>query len=120
MGVPYFVVASQPQGFVVGSDGDIGRAAVEMGIVGIALLLLIIFGLLPAAARAVRELRDVDADDIALGAGALIGATGIIILVGSPLSSSPHALVWWILLGALLKLAMLREQRAQEFVEARP
>ncbi len=114
VGVPFFVVNAQPQGFVVGSDGDIGRAAVEMGVVGVALLLLIVLGLLPAAARAVRTLRDADADDLALGAGALIGATGLIILIGSPLSSSPHALIWWILLGALLKLALLREHRAQE------
>lgn len=117
VGVPYFVVSAQPQGFVVGSDGEIGRAAVEMGIVGIALLLVIVLGLLPPAARAVRALRDGDADDLALGAGALIGATGLIILIGSPLSASPHALIWWILLGSLLKLAMLQE-RSREAAEA--
>jgi len=114
VGVPFFVVNAQAPGFVVGSDGDIGRAAVEMGIVGVALLLLIVLGLLPAVARAVRVLRDAEADDVALGAGALIGATGLIILIGSPLSASPHALIWWILLGALLKLAMLRERGERE------
>ncbi len=118
VGVPFFVVSAQPQGFVVGSDGDIGRAAVEMGLVGIALLLVILFGLLPPAARAVRALRDGDADDLALGAGALIGATGLIILIGSPLSSSPHALIWWILLGALLKLAMLQREAAEAASQA--
>jgi hypothetical protein len=118
VGVPYFIVAAQPQGFIVGSDGDIGRAAVEMGLVGIALLLLIVVGLLPAAARAVRVLREGDADDIALGVGPLIGATGLTILIGSPLSATPHAIIWWVLLGALLKLSMLREDSATEAQQA--
>ena len=37
VGVPYTIMRSYPSGYIVGSDGDIGRAAVEMGIFGLIL-----------------------------------------------------------------------------------
>jgi hypothetical protein len=107
VGVPYRIMQSYPPGFIVGSDGDIGRAAVEMGVFGLLLLVLILVALLPYAARAVKALVGTRSEDLALGAGALVLANGILILIGSPLSSTPHATVWWFMLGALLKLTVL-------------
>lgn len=110
VGVPYRIVQSYPAGYIVGSDGDIGRAAVEMGVFGVLLLVVVLIVLLPHAARAVRYLVGTDAEDVALGVGALVLANGSLILIGSPLSSAPHATIWWFLLGALLKLATLETQ----------
>lgn len=107
VGVPFGIVQSYPEGFFRGSDGDIGRAAVEMGVFGIVLLLLIVAGLLPYALRAVRALRASAADDVALGIGAIVLSTAIVILIGSPLSASPHATIWWFMVGGLFKLWMM-------------
>ena len=114
VGVPFSMFIAQPPGFFVGSDGDIGRAGVEMGIIGIVLLALIIFALLPYAARAARILVGTDAEDIALGAAPLIVGTGVGVLIGSPFASAPHGTIWWFLLGALLKLAMIAEEENRE------
>ena len=110
VGVPYTIYRSFPQGYFRGSDGDIGRAAVEMGVFGIILLVVIVVALLPHAARAMRHLVGSHAEDVGLGCGALIISTGVLLLIGSPLSSVPHATIWWFLLGALLKLSMLRSE----------
>ena len=40
---------------------------------------------------------------------ALVLANGALLLIGSPLSATPHATIWWFLLGALLKLSTLEE-----------
>ncbi len=108
--MPFRIFASYPEGYFRGSDGDIGRAAVEMGLFGILLLAVIVVALLPHVARATRDLLGTESEDAALGAGPLILSTGILILIGSPLSSAPHATIWWFMLGALLKLAMLRHE----------
>ncbi|MBI4503057.1 MAG: hypothetical protein HY700_18105 [Gemmatimonadetes bacterium] len=113
VGVPFSIFTSQPTGFFMGSDGDIGRAAVEMGIIGILLLFLIIAGLLPYAARAARVLAGTEAEDLALGIAPLLITTGLGVLIGSPFASAPHGIIWWYLLGTLLKLAMLEEQRRE-------
>jgi hypothetical protein len=113
VGVPYRIFLSYPTEFFRGSDGDIGRAAVEMGVFGLLLLIVILVALLPHAARATRALVGTQAEDVALGAGPLIIATGILLLIGSPLSSVPHATIWWFMLGALLKLAMLQDEPAE-------
>jgi hypothetical protein len=107
VGVPYTIMRSYPPGYIVGSDGDIGRAAVEMGIFGLLLLVLILVALMPYAARAMRQAIDTEAEDLGLGLGALVLASGIMLLIGSPLSSTPHAMIWWFFLGALLRLAVL-------------
>lgn len=107
VGVPFGIVNAQPQGFFVGSDGDIGRAAVEMGVFGLLLLGLIVLGLIPYAAHALRALVGSYAEDLALGMGPLVVATSMIIFVGSPLSAAPHGIIWWFSLGTLLKLDML-------------
>jgi hypothetical protein len=113
VGVPYTIFRSYPQGYFRGSDGDIGRAAVEMGVFGVILLVVIVVALLPHAARAMRHLVGSHAEDVALGSGALIISTGVLLLIGSPLSSVPHATIWWFLLGALLKLSMIRRDEEQ-------
>ena len=118
VGVPYTIMRSYPPGYIVGSDGDIGRAAVEMGVFGLALVALIVIALMPYAARAVRYLVGTRAEDIGLGFGALVVANGITILIGSPLSSTPHATIWWFVLGALLKLPAL--ERSEPPTEAPP
>lgn len=111
VGVPFQIFQSMPANFFTGSDGDIGRAAVELGIFGLLLLLLIIVGLLPHVARATTQIVETQADDVALGVGALVVSTGVILLIGSPLTSAPHGVIWWFFLGALLKLAMLDDDR---------
>jgi hypothetical protein len=111
VGVPYRLVGTMPRGFFVGSDGDIGRAAVELGVFGLALLLVVIAYLLPMAYRAtwITLDRGGEAEDVTLGAGALVLSTGALVLIGSPLSTTPHGVVWWFLLGAIVKLAMIRQ-----------
>jgi hypothetical protein len=113
VGVPFQIVQSYRPGFIQGSDGDIGRAAVEMGIVGVVLVVILMASLLPYAVRALRSLRGSPDEDAALGAGALVVATGVLLLIGSPLSSAPHATIWWFMLGALLKLQVLAAGRPE-------
>jgi hypothetical protein len=110
VGVPYTIVQSYAPGFIRGSDGDVGRAAVEMGGFGILLVIALMVSLLPYAIRALRQLRHSALEDAALGAGALVVATGLLLLIGSPLSSAPHATIWWFMLGALLKLQVLEPE----------
>jgi len=115
VGVPFQIFNSMPAGFFQGSDGDVGRATVELGIFGLLLLLLIVVVLIPYAARATRQLVQTTADDVALGLGALVVSTGVILLIGSPLTSAPHGVIWWFFLGALLKLAMLDDEDPEAF-----
>lgn len=110
IGVPFAITNRMPQDYFVFSDGDIGRAAVEMGVIGVLLLVLVLFGLIRYAPYAVRMLRNTTADDVALGIGALLLSTAVLILIGSPLSSAPHGLIWWFLFGALLKLSIIRHE----------
>ena len=110
VGVPYMIFRSYPSGYFRGSDGDIGRAAVEMGIFGVILLLIIVVALLPHAASAAKRLRSTQAQDLGLGIGAVVIATGALVIIGSPLSSVPHATIWWFLLGALLKVRMMADE----------
>ncbi|HWP37161.1 MAG TPA: hypothetical protein VNL18_06355 [Gemmatimonadales bacterium] len=112
VGVPFQIVQSYRPGFIQGSDGDIGRAAVEMGVVGVLLVIVLMVSLLPYAVRALRHLRGSPDEDAAVGAGALVVATGVLLLIGSPLSSAPHATIWWFMLGALLKLQVLNAERS--------
>src|SRR5262245_14849209 len=84
VGVPFSMVRSMPRDFFVFSDGDIGRAAVELGIVGLILLAVILLVMLPYVARAVRELLGGTVEDVALGAGPLVLACGALLLIGSP------------------------------------
>ena len=115
VGVPFQVFQAQPTGFFVGSDGDLGRAAVELGVVGIALLALVVVAVVPHAMRAARELMDSDSRDVGLAVGGIIVATGILIMIGSPLTTAPHGTIWWFLTGGLLKLSAI--QRHNKMVE---
>jgi len=114
VGVPFAIFRSYPPGYFRGSDGDIGRAAVELGFLGVLLLLGVAIGLVPAVWRAVRLLRRTAAQDIALGAGVPVLCTGAAILIGSPLAAAPHAIIWWFFLGVLLKLATLEARQLLE------
>lgn len=107
VGVPFQLYRAQPAGFFVGSDGDIGRAAVELGVFGILLLLLIVVVLLPYGARVMRALRNTPSFGLALGIGALVLSATVVLLIGSPLSTAPHGVIWWFLFGAVLKLWLL-------------
>src|SRR6266571_2671941 len=49
VGVPFALAQSMPANYFTFSDGDVGRAAVEMGIVGVGLVLIIVVGFLPYA-----------------------------------------------------------------------
>lgn len=118
VGVPFAISARMPQGYFVFSDGDIGRAAVELGLVGLILLGFVVLGLLPRAVPMARTLVPGPDSDLALGIGALIISSGIVILIGSPLSSTPHALIWWFMLGALIRLWMLRPAEQAEAGDA--
>ena len=116
VGVPYRWVASMPRGFFGWSDGDVGRAAIEMGVIGVGLVLVIALYLLPVAYRSARVLLSEghEEEDIAMGVGALVLSTGALVLIGSPLSTVPHGIIWWFLLGALIKLAVLKLRRPAE------
>jgi cell division protein FtsW (lipid II flippase) len=100
-----------PYNYFVFSDGDIGRAAVELGLMGLIVLAFVIFGLLPRLARVARRFAHGLESDLALGIGALVLSSGVVILIGSPLSTTPHAIIWWFLFGALIRLWI---QRAHE------
>lgn len=119
VGVPFAIATGMPAGYFVFSDGDAGRAAVEMGVVGLVLLALLVFVLLPFAHRAARVLRASAQDDLALGIGPLVLGTGVLVLIGSPLSTAPHGVIWWFLFGALVKVAML-EQRGRAAAAGAP
>ena len=110
VGVPFSIVTAMPADFFVFSDGDIGRAAVELGIIGLIILGIIALGIIPWAMRAVRLLVGTASEDIGLGIGALVVSVGLVILIGSPLSSAPHGIIWWFLLGALFKLTLLESE----------
>jgi len=110
IGVPYQIVARMPRDYFVFTDGDIGRAAVELGIVGLLLLGVIIFGLVRYAPWTMRTLRGTQADDVALGFGPLLLSTAVIVVIGSPFSAVPAAIIWWFFFGAVVRLAMWPEE----------
>lgn len=119
VGVPFPISSRMPRGYFVFSDGDIGRAAVELGVVGMILLCFIVLGLLPRVIPMARRLAEGPDSDLALAIGALIISSGIVILIGSPLSSVPQALIWWFMFGALVRLWMLRDAQEAEVAPAR-
>jgi len=109
--VPFAIVQSFPSGYFIFSDGDIGRAAAELGVVGLGLLAAIVFGIVPNVHRAARGLADTPSADLALGIGPLLVATGVLILIGSPFSSAPHGIMWWFLAGAIIRMAMAGDEQ---------
>jgi len=115
VGVPFLVTSRMPAGYFVFSDGDTGRAAVEMGVLGMFWLAVVVIGLLPRMAGVARRLARGPDDDLAIGVGALILSTAIVILVGSPLSAIPHAVIWWFLFGALVRLGAFHAEARAAF-----
>ena len=81
-----------------------------MGIVGLGVLALVVFGLIRYTPIATRTLLGTDGEDVALGIASLIMASAVFILIGSPISSVPHGIIWWFFFGAILKLAMIRHE----------
>jgi hypothetical protein len=59
-----------------------------------------------------RTLRGTRADDVALGFGPLLLSTAVIVLIGSPFSAVPAAIIWWFFFGAVVRLAMWPEEGA--------
>jgi len=98
-----------PADYFVFTDGDIGRAAVELGIVGVILLAFVVFGLIRYIPLAARTLMGTSSEDVSLGVAPLVIAAAVFLLIGSPFSSVPHGIIWWFFFGALLKLAMDRQ-----------
>jgi hypothetical protein len=111
VGVPFAITSRMPRDYFVFTDGDIGRAGVELGIVGIAILVLILIALFRYIPWAIKTLRQGPAQDFALGAGSLVFATALLLLIGSPFSAVPHGIIWWFFFGALIKLALLEYDR---------
>jgi hypothetical protein len=112
VGVPYTAAMAMPPDYFVFCDGDTCRAAVELGVLGVLWLVFALVGLLPEVYRAARYLSGTELADLGLGIGALLLSSALVLLVGSPLSSTPHALIWWFLVGALLRLAWLERDAA--------
>jgi hypothetical protein len=104
VGVPFRIFQSMPQNFFRGGDGDLARVAVELGLVGIALLLVVAIGVIPLVTAASRRLVRTDSDDAAMGIGPIVLSTTVLLLIGSPLTSTPQGIVWWFAAGAILKL----------------
>lgn len=122
VGVPFAITSRMPRGYFVFTDGDIGRAGVELGIVGLVILVLILVALFRYIPWAIKTLRDGPSQDLALGAGSLVFATALLLLIGSPFSAVPHGIIWWFFFGALIKLALLQYDRqlAAAHTEAAP
>ncbi len=113
-GVPFFMGQWYPTFRPIFSDGDFGRIMVEMGVLGLLGLLLLLGTALRSAWRALQRLKGTPEEEIALAivSGAFMMGSGT--LVGSPLLSIPHGMLWWFFLGAVSKLSDLeyRRQRA--------
>ncbi len=113
-GVPFFLVGRYPHFRMVFSDGDFGRIMVEMGVVGLLLLTYVLLTALRGAFRTLYVLQDSPHEEIAL---AIVGGAimiGIGTLVGSPFLSIPQGMLWWFFLGAVFKMAVLRERELSE------
>ena len=110
-----------PSDYFVFTDGDIGRAAIELGFVGVILLAIVVFGLIRYIPLAGRTLMGTQSEDLGLGIAPLIMAAAVFLLIGSPFSSVPHGIIWWFFFGALLKLAMdHQETMLAEVAETEP
>ena len=120
VGVPFAITNRMPNDYFVFTDGDIGRAGVELGIVGLVVLVLIMIALFRYIPWAIRTLREGPAADFALGAGSLVFATALLLLIGSPFSAVPHGIIWWFFFGALIKLALLEYDRQVAAAQPEP
>jgi hypothetical protein len=113
VGVPFIITSKLPRDYFVFSDGDIGRASVEMGVFGILSLGIVIFLIVRFLPMGLRVVLPSDSSRyVGLAIGPLILSTALAILIGSPLSSIPHGLIWWFLFGALIKLAMIEAEES--------
>ncbi len=111
VGVPFAISSRLPQDYFVFSDGDIGRASVEMGVFGVLVLGVVIMLILKFLPMALKILLPSSSRHVALALGPLVLSTSVAILIGSPLSSIPHGLIWWFLFGALVRLAIMQNEQ---------
>ncbi|MCX7752083.1 MAG: O-antigen ligase family protein [Blastocatellia bacterium] len=117
-GVPFFMGRWYPTFHPIFADGDFGRILVEMGVIGLVMLALLLGTALRSAWRALQRLKGTPDEEIALAivCGAFMVSAGT--LVGSPLLSIPHGMLWWFFLGAVLKLADLERRRQRAWWHA--
>jgi O-antigen ligase len=117
-GVPFFMGRWYPTFHPIFADGDFGRIMIEMGVLGVVLLALLLGTALRGAWRALQRLRGTPDEEVALAivCGAFMIGAGT--LVGSPLLSIPHGMLWWFFLGAVLKLADLERRRQRAWWHA--
>lgn len=87
-------------------DGDMGRLAVDMGLVGI----FVFVGLLTAAVmdafRNMKGLRDTPLTVVGVPAGAMFMIAVVTVPTGSPFLSIPNGALLWFFLGALERLTL--------------
>lgn len=112
-GVPFYLLQQYPTLQLIFSDGDYGRIMVEMGIVGLALLSLIMLTAIRGGVKSLRMLRTTPSQDAALAIFGSSVMVGITTLVGSPFLGIPHGLLWWFFMGALFKLQIIWADRRQ-------
>lgn len=117
-GVPFFMGQWYPTFHLLFADGDFGRIMIEMGVLGLVALVLLLGTALRSAWRAVRRLKGTPEEEIALAIVSGAFMMGIGTLVGSPLLSIPHGMLWWFFLGAVLKLSDLEERRQRAWWRA--
>jgi len=117
-GVPFFMGRWYPTFHPIFADGDFGRILVEMGAVGLGMLVLLLGTALRGAWRALQRLKGTSDEEVALAivCGAFMIGAGT--LVGSPLLSIPQGMLWWFFLGAVLKLADLEHRRQRAWWQA--
>ena len=96
----------------IGTDSDLGRAAVEMGFLGLLLVGYLIGAMVFHALRAGNRLRAGPSGSLASPLTALIVGFLPAIFLGNPLYGPPASLLIWSSLGVLLKLETLATQGA--------
>lgn len=91
----------------IGTDSDLGRAAVEMGVPGFLLVAYLIGAMVFHALRIGNRLRASPYATLSTPLAGLVVAFLPVVFLGSPLYGPPASLLIWSSLGALLKLEML-------------
>jgi hypothetical protein len=94
-------------------DSEYGRAAIEMGGVGLILILYLVGSLVVSTVRAGLALRGTRYGEMASALAALLLGYLPITLLGSPLYGPPISLLIWLSLGTLLKLERLASSAKQ-------
>ena len=115
-GIPFVLVrmAAESNFQFRGVDGEVGRLAVDMGLVG---LIVYAFMMISGAIDAIRnmsKLRDTPLAVVGVPAGAMFLIALTIVFTGSPFLAIPAGPLFWFFLGALERLT--QEYRKMEAV----